>query len=82
MFKKFLKKLFGFLFVGLIWLFIFSIPVGEGKRLYNICYTYIVDTRPVRWVKEKISSGAKTTENTAKDTASEVIDKVGKEVKK
>ncbi|BBH51907.1 hypothetical protein [Fluviispira sanaruensis] len=82
MFKKFLKKLIAFLFVGLIWLFIFSIPLGEGRRFFNFCYSHIVDTRPVKWVKEKVSSGAKTSENTAKEAAGEVIDKVSKEVKK
>lgn len=82
MFKKLIKKLFAFLFLGLIWLFLFSIPVGNDKKLFQVCYHYIVDTRPVHWVTNKVSMGAKTTENTAKEAAHDVIDKVGSEVKK
>ena len=82
MFKKILKKLFVFIFIGIIWLFIFSIPVKNGRLLFQISYQYIVDTKPVHWVTEKVSSGAKTTENNAKEAAHEIIDKVGSEVKK
>ncbi|MBX9836946.1 hypothetical protein [Silvanigrella sp.] len=82
MFKKILRKLFIFLIYGFVWLFVFSIPVANGKSLYQIGYYYVVDTKPVHWILNKAYYGAKTTENTAKDTAHEVIDKVSSEVKK
>ena len=82
MFKKFLKKLVIFIIFGVIWLFLFSIPVSNGKKLFQVSYYYIVDTRPVHWVFDKVSTGAKTTENNAKEAAHDVIDKVGSEVKK
>lgn len=82
MFKKILKKLFVFVLYGLIWLFLFSIPVRKGKNLFQIGNYYIVETKPVHWLLDKAYYGAKTTENSAKDTAHEVIDKVSSEVKK
>jgi len=82
MLKKLFKKIFIFLIYGFVWLFIFSIPVGNGKNLFQIGYFYIVDTKPIKWLLNKSYYGAKTTENTAKDTAHEVIDKISSEVKK
>lgn len=82
MFKKFFRKLFIFVIFGVIWLFLFSIPTSSGKKFFQVCYYYIVDTRPVHWIVEKVSSGAKTTEHDAKEAAHEVIDKVGSEMKK
>jgi hypothetical protein len=82
MFKKFLKKLVIFLIFGMIWLFIFSIPISGDKKFFQVSYYYIVDTRPVHWILEKIYSGARTSENNAKEAAHEVIDKVSSEVKK
>lgn len=80
--KKFFKKLIVFLLFGVIWLFLFSIPMSNGKKLFQISHYYIVDTRPVHWFLEKVYSGAKTTENNAKEAAHEAIDKIGSEVKK
>ncbi len=82
MFKTFLKKLVIFLIIGIVWLFLFSIPLKNDKLLFNILYFYIVDTKPVHWLKEKITSGAKTTEDTAKDKANSFIDKIDTEMKK
>ena len=82
MFKTFLKKLVIFLIIGIVWLFLFSIPLKNDKLLFNILHFYIVDTKPVHWLKEKITSGAKTTEDTAKDKANSFIDKIDTEMKK
>lgn len=82
MFKKFLKKLVIFLLFGIIWLFLFSIPINGAKKFFHVSYYYIVDTRPVHWILDKVYSGAKITENNAKEAAHDAIDKVGSEVKK
>jgi len=82
MLKKMFKKVFIFLIYGFVWLLVFSIPVGNGKNLFQIGYYYIVDTKPIHWILNKSYYGAKTTEITAKDTALDVIDKISSEVKK
>ncbi len=82
MFKNLLKKLAFFLVIGFVWLFLFSIPFKQEKLLFNILHFYIVDTKPVHWIIEKITASAKTTEDTAKDKANSFIDKIDSEMKK
>lgn len=82
MLKIVLNKLAAFIIFGLIWLFIFSIPLKNEGLLFDKLHFYIVNTKPVHWVISKISSTIKTSENTAKDTANEFIDKIETEVKK
>jgi len=43
--------------LGLLWLFLFAMPVGKGKSLYEVLHYYVVDTRPVHWVVGKIQGG-------------------------
>lgn len=43
--------------LGLVWLFVFSLPVGKGKTLYSVLNYYVVDTRPVHWVVGKVQGG-------------------------
>jgi hypothetical protein len=40
-----------FLLTGLVWLFLFSIPVNQ-KRLFDWGYGYIVSRVPIQWVKQ------------------------------
>lgn len=82
MLKIFLKKTLIFLIYGFVWLFIFSIPIKNEKKLFTFLHYYVVDTKPVHWFLEKIQLSAKSTESTAKDTATEFIDKIETEVKK
>ncbi len=45
-----------FLVYGIIWLFIFSIPVqGGSKKLFDLGQHYIVDSRPVKRLKSYFS---------------------------
>lgn len=43
--------------LGLVWLFVFALPVGKGKSVYEVMHYYIVDTRPVHWVVGKVQGG-------------------------
>lgn len=53
-----------FLFYGLIWLFIFSCPVGKSKKLFDLGHEYIVDSKPVHEVTSYVSSIFNKTKNT------------------
>lgn len=53
------KFLFMFFFVGVLWLFIFSLPVGKNDaRLFDMIYRYVVSAKPINdlcdWGKEKL----------------------------
>lgn len=71
-----LRKLFIFLGLGLVWLFIFSIPVGhQGKKLFTVAHYYIVDTKLVHFVTNLIFTTANKTTNTATDMVDDVVNK-------
>lgn len=78
MLKKF-QLIFGF---GLAWLFILSIPVGYDRKLYDVGYHYIVDTKPVHIVTSFVSSGFLATKNTAEEKVDGVVREVDKSLKK
>jgi hypothetical protein len=72
-----LRNFLVFLLLGVVWLFIFSIPVGhEGKRLFNIGYYYIVDTRLVHLVTDLASTTVHKTGDTATGMVDDVVSKV------
>lgn len=53
------KFLFTFLFIGFLWLFIFSIPVGKrDARLFDVVYRYVVSAKPIQdlcaWSQEQL----------------------------
>lgn len=74
-----LRSLFIFFISGIIWLFLFSIPVGhQGKRLFHLGYYYLVDTRPVHFVTNLISKTAHQTEDKANETFDDVVQKMEK----
>lgn len=72
MLKKFCIAL-GF---GLFWLFVFSIPIGRNKHVFNLAWFYIVDTTPINWIIGTVSGGISATTNSAKETADEIVGKV------
>lgn len=45
-----------FLFCGFVWLFIFSVPVGNSKKLFDVGHEYIVDSDIANAIKSYISS--------------------------
>lgn len=50
-----------FLGAGLAWLFLFSIPIGHGKTLYQVGQHYIIKTAPIQWLGSKITRGYEAT---------------------
>jgi hypothetical protein len=64
--------------LGILWLFLFSLPVGKGKSLYEVLHYYIVDTQPVHWIVDKAQGGYEATiEKT--ETTNETLTLRGKE---
>lgn len=62
--------------VGALWLFLFSVPVGRGKQLFDVLHYYVVDTTPVNWVIRIVGLGITTTGETAKQTADDIVGRV------
>lgn len=58
------KKIGVFLLIGFVWLFLFSIPVGHGKRLFDIAAHYIVSSQPVLWLMGQIDETVAKTDET------------------
>lgn len=56
-----LKSVGWFLGAGLVWLFLFSLPIGHGKTLYQLGQHFIIQTAPVQWLGSKISTGYEAT---------------------
>lgn len=56
------KKAGIFIIFGLIWLFLFSIPVGQGKVVFDVASYYIVSSRPVYWLLGQIDETVANTE--------------------
>lgn len=55
--------------MGLLWLFLFSLPVGKGKSLYEVMHYYVVDTRPVHWMVGKVQGTYESTLEATEDTS-------------
>lgn len=78
-----LKPIGWFLGAGLAWLFLFSLPIGRGKTLYQIGQHYIINTTPVQWLGSKISTGYEATleaatENEFKNSVRELPEKLSR----
>lgn len=71
-----IRNLITFLIFGFVWLFLFSMPVGHGKRLFDVGYYYFVDTRPVHWFFEKFNIGVQESQSKASEAVDKVIDSV------
>ncbi len=72
-----IRNIFVFLLSGILWLFIFSIPVGHHhKRVFDLGFYYIVDTRLVHLVTDLVSSTAQKTGDKANDVVDDVVNKV------
>jgi hypothetical protein len=41
---------------GVLWLFLFSIPVARNQRLFDVGFNALVDTTPMNWVVTKVQS--------------------------
>lgn len=71
-----IRNFISFLIFGFVWLFLFSIPVGHGRVLFDVGHYYFVDTKPVRWLIEKFNIGVKTSQSKASETVKETVDHV------
>jgi hypothetical protein len=65
-----------FLAYGLVWLFLFSIPLEGSTRLFQVGYYYIVDTKFVHFITDFVKEGTSKTTGAATGAAHEVINKV------
>lgn len=63
-----LKSIGLFLAAGLAWLILFSLPVGQGKTLYQLGQHFIIKTAPVQWIGRKISTGYEATLEATEET--------------
>lgn len=75
-----LRKVLIGLGYGFFWLFVFSIPVGMQRKLFDVAWFYIVDTTPVTWVVNKLGMGVDATSNAAKEAKDNVVKKVDKKL--
>ncbi|MEY4065051.1 MAG: hypothetical protein RIR26_1259 [Pseudomonadota bacterium] len=57
-----------FLAAGFAWLILFSLPVGQGKTLYQLGQHFIIRTTPVQWIGNKISTGYRATLEATEET--------------
>ncbi|MBM3382337.1 MAG: hypothetical protein FJY29_07835 [Betaproteobacteria bacterium] len=78
-----LKSVGWFLGAGLTWLFLFSLPIGSGKTLYQLGQHFIIKTSPVQWLGSKISTGYEATleatnESELTDTVRELPEKLSR----
>ena len=80
--RSYLASFMKFLALGIVWLFILSIPVGYQKTLFNLGYFYIVDTFPVHWTIDKIEVLLGHSRVAVSDMSSKVIDKVDVHIQK
>ncbi len=55
--------------MGVLWLFLFALPVGKGKSLYEVMHYYVVDTRPVHWVVGKMQGSYDATIDATAETS-------------
>ncbi|MES2614421.1 MAG: hypothetical protein V4591_03295 [Bdellovibrionota bacterium] len=72
-----LRTFFIFLLLGIAWLFVFSIPVGhQGKKLFDVGYYYVVDTKLVHLVTNLVSTTVHKTGDTAGNVVDDVVENV------
>jgi hypothetical protein len=51
-----------FCIAGLIWVFLLSIPVGQGKSVYDLAHYFLVDSTPVNWIGSQFTETVSKTE--------------------
>lgn len=66
-----LKSIGLFLAAGIVWLFLFSLPIGQGKTLYQLGQHFIIKTSPVQWLGNKITTGYEATLEATDEKAAE-----------
>lgn len=51
-----------FVIAGIAWVFLLSIPVGQGKIAFDLAHFFLVDSTPVHWVSSQFSKTVAKTE--------------------
>ncbi len=54
-----------FLLLGVLWVFLLSIPVGQGRTVYDLAHYFLVDTAPVNWISGQFSKTVARTQSTS-----------------
>jgi hypothetical protein len=68
-----LQKFSIFLLSGVAWLFLFSVPLGQSKNLFEVLHFYVVDTRPVQWILGHAQTTYQTTIEATNEAKKSVI---------
>ena len=76
MIVAFIRKVFWFFTMGLIWLFVFSLPIGHDKQLFSVGYYYVVDTKPVKFFEDISEKSVLFLTKTMFDLATDLVDKM------
>lgn len=76
MLYTFLQKIMAFFIMGLVWLFLFSIPVGHHKQFYHVGYFYIVDTKPIHVTENAIDKSLNFIVKNMLNVATKLVDKM------
>ncbi len=71
-----------FISLGFVWLFLFSIPVGKNKSVFDVAHFYIVDTKPVYWAVQKVQGGIDATSEATQTNAEEGVEILSKKLSK
>lgn len=56
-----------FMLAGLAWVFLLSIPVGQGKTAFDLAHYFLVDSAPVNWISQQFSKTVAKTETATED---------------
>jgi hypothetical protein len=50
-----MKRSLLFFLSGVLWLFVYSIPVGSGKILFEVSSEYVVRSAPSLWLQSRLN---------------------------
>ena len=71
------RSLITFLWMGILWLFIFSIPIShQGRTLYSIGHYYLVDTKFIHHTSSFIVSSATKIKELTQELFQSALDKI------
>ena len=76
MFTRLFSGMLRFAIFGLIWLFIFAIPVSPSKRVFQVLFESIVNTKPGHWISGYLEIASKKVRASVADMAKDVSEKL------
>ncbi len=60
------QKALSFVIIGIIWLFLFSIPLGQGRTVFDVAHHYVVDSTPVHWILGQVDETISETDRVSR----------------